>query len=795
MDDQVTLPAYTDEIRELIKQDHNDEAIAHCKHILAHYPKYIDAYRQMGEAYLEKGDLDSAKDLFRRVLSADPENIVAYTGLSIIFERQQLINEAIWHLERAYELAPGNADLQKELLRLYNEADIKAHARLKLTPGALARIYAQEGLYAHALQEFRGIIATVPSRYDIRVALAETLWRMGRLSEATQVAQSILEQLPYCIKANLILGTAWKQVGLPESEHYLHRVQLLDPTNQAAIRLMGSDSPLTPLKAFVPRYVETKSGPAPSITAMPDIFTTSETEAQIASTATSTEFPSEQLATEMPSVTEASPASAAELSVKPDVEPTNLPPWLQTPFPETKEAEQTTAEQPSWLMQLRQGVEAAAEENVESAELTAEQAAETTQPVVEDKLTTEVESTQELPSWLEVSPTIESEKPTEPATPSWLPKETTAEQAQVKEESLPSWLQELTKSEPTKDADQTTLPSWMAEKPAKPEETPSESITPESAQENLPDWMADTSATKPIEPEKSAVSWIPKEKPAEPEKFPQEDLPAWMADTSATKPVETEKPTPSWIPKEAPTEPEKSAEENLPAWMAEKPAKPEPVTPATIEETAQEPEKTPEQVLPEWIAEKPVAPVAEEPVIKEQPSVEPVQAVELPSTAPLPAWLENLKQSTEPIEETRTEEIAPATPVEAAPITPKPAAQPSPTPVPEPVAAEPAIVETPRAQKAAPKGKRQPKGYTNLTTAREHRAANRLDEAMKEYDYIVQRAPRLANQVIDDLEALIQQRLDAPLEAHRILGDAYARADRLHEALEQYRFVLEHTPK
>src|SRR5919108_2035844 len=118
VEDQVTLPAYTDQVREMIKHDRNDEAIALCKHVLTHYPKFIDAYRQMGEAFLEKGDLENAKDLFRRVLSADPENVVAYTGLSIGFERQHLIDEAIWHLERAYELDPGNSELQKELLRL-----------------------------------------------------------------------------------------------------------------------------------------------------------------------------------------------------------------------------------------------------------------------------------------------------------------------------------------------------------------------------------------------------------------------------------------------------------------------------------------------------------------------------------------------------------------------------------------------------------------------------------------------------------------------------------------------------
>ncbi len=55
---------------------------------------------------------------------------------------------------------------------------------------------------------------------------------------------------------------------------------------------------------------------------------------------------------------------------------------------------------------------------------------------------------------------------------------------------------------------------------------------------------------------------------------------------------------------------------------------------------------------------------------------------------------------------------------------------------------------------------------------------------MGEYDYLVQHAPGLVNAVIDDLE-LLTARTDAPLEAHRILGDAYTRADRLAEALAE----------
>jgi hypothetical protein len=128
-------------------------------------------------------------------------------------------------------------------------------------------------------------------------------------------------------------------------------------------------------------------------------------------------------------------------------------------------------------------------------------------------------------------------------------------------------------------------------------------------------------------------------------------------------------------------------------------------------------------------------------------------------------------------------------------------------PAPEVVqTAPPIVVEMPPAESAvqppaempaegtaaaiASKRKRQPKGYPHLVLAREHRDASRTQDALVEYDWLVQHAPRLVSSVIEDLEGLIA-RPDAPLEAHRILGDAYTRADRLPEALQRYQFVLE----
>lgn len=610
MDDQVTLEAYSDENRALIHNGRNDEAIAICKHILHYYPKHIDSYRQLGEAYLEKGELDNAKDMFRRVLGADPENVIACVGLATIFEQQHLIDEAVWHLERAYEIAPGNLEIHKELLRLYSEAG-KPRQRLKLSPAGLARLYVQEGLYSQATQELRAIAAESPSQFDARVALAEVLWRAGRLREAADAAQALLTPLPYCLKANLILGTAWKESSLAEADVYLSRAQELDPTNKTAQRLLGTRSPLPLAQISVPRYVEgvppppaIPPTPAPSVqpTVEPGESITEQPSVErtdfFAETPTIESQP--PIATTAPSV---SVEAGGESTPKPDLPVANLPPWLLSEFPEPAESKPPT-----------------------------------TMP--------------------EAKPPAQAESP------------------QTTIEGLPTWLTESQSTTPSAE----TMPAPEIAKP--------------------PSWiegLGEASASVPAE-EKTETAAAPT----------PEGVPDWLRELQAqSAPAQEPAPTPK-------------------------------------AETAQ----SDEYVVPAFLAPEPkeAQPAAEQPAPAITESGPPI-AVELPTT---PTTAERAAQT-----------------VAATPESTKPA---------EPT----------------PKRKRQPKGYSHLVLARDHRDANRIDDALVEYDYLVQHAPRLVKEVIDDLEVMTA-REDAPLKAHRILGDAYTHADRLAEALERYQFVLERT--
>ncbi|MGB9870572.1 MAG: tetratricopeptide repeat protein, partial [Anaerolineae bacterium] len=251
----IRLQEYIQQVDELVERGQYDEALAHLRHILQHYPKFLPAYRLMGKTLLEIGQDDAAEEMFQRVLSGDPEDFVARVGLSVIYDRQGDLQRAIWHMERAFELAPDNHVIQDELRRLYSRRDGVVPPRVMLTRGALARLYARGGLFSRAVETFRSLLAEEPERVDLRVALAEALWNDGQRVQAEEACLRVLDELPYCLKANLILGEIWTRSGREEAQVHLRRAEAVDPENQRAGEVLGDASPLSPREVYLP-YLE-----------------------------------------------------------------------------------------------------------------------------------------------------------------------------------------------------------------------------------------------------------------------------------------------------------------------------------------------------------------------------------------------------------------------------------------------------------------------------------------------------------------------------------------------------------
>ena len=155
---KVPLRLYVRDIENLIDRGQTEEALAHCKHILQTFPKCIDVYRLLGKSYLESQRYTDAADILQRVLATIPDDFVAHVGMSIIREDEGNLDGSIWHMERAYETQPANTAVQEELRRLYGRRDGLEPPRVRMTRGALVRMYVKGDLYQQAIGELQAAL-------------------------------------------------------------------------------------------------------------------------------------------------------------------------------------------------------------------------------------------------------------------------------------------------------------------------------------------------------------------------------------------------------------------------------------------------------------------------------------------------------------------------------------------------------------------------------------------------------------------------------------------------------------
>jgi tetratricopeptide (TPR) repeat protein len=846
---EISLRAYCDEVEELIKADSHDQAIAVCQHILRLYPRYLEAYRLLGQACLEKGMHSEAKDFFNRVLSADPEDFIAHVGLSMISEEKDP-DEAIWQMERAFELAPDNAEVRKELRRLYTRRDKVEKPRLKPTRGGLGRLYARGGQLQQAIEEFKGVLEEDEERLDIQVALAEALWRNGQRLEASKLCSTILEKLPNCLKANLIWGEVWfhsdnKELK-EEATAKLARAQALDPENTVAQELLGHLSPLSPQVKEIPRLEDVAVVPEELVEEPPSVAAPEIT-------------PVDEEALDLL-------RQAREKAPEPMVEGPEREPMMAEPAAEVTELAEAE-EIPDWLQQLREMPEEPGE-GIEEAPVGPQAVVEegVEEPAVVQP--PEVEEEEEIPDWLQqlrgrmiAEPSLSEEMgppmaEEEEEIPDWL-RQLREEpfEAQVSEpptpegleaeeiEEIPAWLKEAEEAAPEEAGIEVEAlaeeapageaavpegeegPTWLRvpheeeveepmqamELPEAPEAevAPVEEVPP-AEEEEVPPWLRilreegleEPSLEEiPAEEELAAEREVPEAEDAPTEEAPpaeeEEEVPAWLR---ILREEELEEPT----LEEAPTEEEIVAEAEMPEAEVT-PAK-EKEMPAWLrflrEEELEEP--SPEEVLTEEeivaaveVPEAEAAPVEEKEEIPawlrilreeelEEPILEEIPAEEIVAEAEMP------EAEVAPIEEAAVEEVTietvePPEVEEKVPIAAEAVAEEVPE---EAIPLEAELVEAPSTiAEYQARLEIEPNDYdTRLSLARAYHEEGDREAAFEQYGRLI-RSSQLLEMVIEDLERASQ---DAPDQSAvwQLLGDAYVKTNRLQKALEAYQKAL-----
>lgn len=227
---KINLRAYIREIEEMVDSGDYTETIAHCRYILEHFPKHVATYRLLGKALLENRRYHDAADIFQRVLSCIPDDFIAHLGMSIIREEEGSLDNAIWHMERAFEVQPSNAAVQVELRRLYGRRDGLTPPKVHLTRGALARMSAKSHLHSQAITELRAALSEDPNRPDLQVLLASLYASSGQRVAAAEICNALLNKLPYCLEANRILADILPGTErASEAQTYRQRLEALDP--------------------------------------------------------------------------------------------------------------------------------------------------------------------------------------------------------------------------------------------------------------------------------------------------------------------------------------------------------------------------------------------------------------------------------------------------------------------------------------------------------------------------------------------------------------------------------------
>ena len=172
--------------------------------LLGVFPDFVDAQQLRGEALLHVGRHHDAIALFERVLAADPEHVDALYGLGAAhhYLHDDTATQAAW--ERALEIEAHLAELRALVRHVL--PPLRSDRTDQVTQAGLAHLYMRSHMLDQAIDVLRDETRTQPHRIDLAVALAETLWRAGRVGEAERMCYDLLALRPQLAKPTLLLA-------------------------------------------------------------------------------------------------------------------------------------------------------------------------------------------------------------------------------------------------------------------------------------------------------------------------------------------------------------------------------------------------------------------------------------------------------------------------------------------------------------------------------------------------------------------------------------------------------------
>lgn len=204
--------------------------------LLAEFTRYPPARLLRALLAEQANDIQAALDDLRAVTSAEPANAEARAAQARLFQRRGDTGRARMSARQALELIPSDPDVLESALEVLN---VDAGA-LDASAAVLARVHLNCGWPDLAERHARAAVSESPERVDVRLTLAEALWRLGRLPACEAECRVVADQAEECVRAAVMRAHILSERGrTAEGQELLDRIGRIDPEFREARELLG----------------------------------------------------------------------------------------------------------------------------------------------------------------------------------------------------------------------------------------------------------------------------------------------------------------------------------------------------------------------------------------------------------------------------------------------------------------------------------------------------------------------------------------------------------------------------
>lgn len=212
---------------------------------------------QLGIAYLQSGDLASAKEKIERALEQDPSNPDVHRAAALLYDRLNNESRADKHYQTWLRLKPKDPEARNNygvFLCRHGRADEGDHLFIEAAHDPLYRTpetaYLNAGLclvgakkYDEAIQRFETALQIKPKYRDAMVQLGELYFDRGQMPQAQQVVQRYIQVTGGASAEILWLGVRVERAlgNRGVAEAYARRLKTEYPTTEQTRALIASE--------------------------------------------------------------------------------------------------------------------------------------------------------------------------------------------------------------------------------------------------------------------------------------------------------------------------------------------------------------------------------------------------------------------------------------------------------------------------------------------------------------------------------------------------------------------------